>query len=242
MRIGVFSDVHGNWEALEQVLMAFEEEGVNRLYCAGDIVGYGPDPNMCVEKIMAVADAVIAGNHDWAVTGQVSTSSFNEYARSAIEWTRTLVSAEAEEYLAKLPIRYVEGEITVVHGTPDEPEEWNYLFNVDDARRSFNALRTQICFVGHSHIPVAFIRDNENKTSVRGAENVRIEEDKMYLINVGSVGQPRDGDPRAAYGILDTDDNQFRLKRIPYPIEVVQEKMRRVGLPFRLIDRLAYGE
>jgi predicted phosphodiesterase len=242
MRIGIFSDVHGNWEALEQVLRALKEDDVNRLYCAGDIVGYGPDPNLCMEKIKAVADAVVAGNHDWAVTGQVSTSSFNEYARSAIEWTRTMVSTEAEEYLAKLPIRYVEGEITAVHGTPAEPEAWNYLLDAGDVNRNFDAMTTQICIVGHSHIPVAFIRDSEEKISVRGAENVRIEEDKMYLINVGSVGQPRDGDPRAAYGILDTNDKQFRLKRIRYPVEIVQEKMRRAGLPFRLINRLAYGE
>ena len=242
MRIGVFSDVHGNWEALERVLRALEDDDVNRLYCAGDIVGYGPDPNLCVEKIMAVVDAVVAGNHDWAVTGQASTDSFNEYARSAIEWTRTMVSTETEGYLAKLPICYVEGEITTVHGTPVEPEAWNYMLDTGNAHRSFDAMTTQICFIGHSHIPVAFIRDSKDKISVRGAENVRIEEDKMYLINVGSVGQPRDGDPRAAYGILDTENNQFRLKRIRYPVEIVQDKMRRVGLPFRLIDRLAYGE
>ena len=241
MRIGVFSDVHGNWEALELVLRALKEDGADRLFCVGDIVGYGPDPDRCVEKVMESSDVVVAGNHDWAATGQTSTTYFNEYAKIAIEWTRTILSTETEDCLRELPVLCTEGEIALAHSTPDDPEAWNYLFDTFEARRSFNAMTTSICFIGHTHVPVAFIRESEEKISVGSAENVRIEEGKMYIINSGSVGQPRDGDPRAAYGIMDTDDKQFRLKRIPYPVEVVQEKMRRVGLPFYLIHRLSFG-
>lgn len=242
MRIGIFSDVHGNSEALESVIKALEVEKVDRVFCVGDVVGYGPDPDRCVSRVRSYADRIVAGNHDQATTGQISTANFNVYARVAIEWTQNVVSTETVEHLRHMPLSHTEGDVMLVHATPENPEAWDYILSVSDAHRSFGVLHTPICFVGHSHVPVAYMRDLESRVSVREANDVCIEDGKMYIINVGSVGQPRDGDPRACYGILDMDERRFRLKRLDYPIEAVQKKMRRAGLPAYLIYRLAWGQ
>jgi len=242
VRIGIFSDVHGNVEALEVVLKALEEERVNRSFCLGDLVGYGPNPNRCVEKVMQFSDRVVAGNHDHAATGQTPTTYFNEYARMAIDWTRKVLSSNSMINLNRLPVVLIEGEITLVHATPDKPEAWHYIFTYADARRSFGVLKTPLCFVGHSHAPGAFVRNEEGEIFTHNPTEITLEEGKTYIINVGSVGQPRDGDPRASYGILDTEERRFQLKRLTYPVEVVQEKMWRENLPPALIDRLSFGQ
>ena len=241
MRIGIFSDVHGNSEALETVIKAMEKEKVDRVFCVGDLVGYGPEPDRCVSRVRSYADGIVAGNHDQATTGQISTANFNAYAREAIEWTQTVVSTQTVEYLRHLPLSVTENDVMLVHATPENPEAWDYILSVSDAHRSFEALHMPICFVGHSHVPAAYVRDSEHRISVREASDVSIEDGKNYIINVGSVGQPRDGDPRACYGVLDTDERRFRLKRLDYPVETVQKKMRRAGLPAYLIYRLSWG-
>ena len=130
----------------------------------------------------------------------------------------------------------------LVHATPDDPDAWHYLYSSWDARSSFKALGTQLCFIGHSHIPGVFVMDGSGRIVVENVSDVSITEDKMYIINVGSVGQPRDGDPRACYGVFDVNDGRFNLKRCSYPVEIVQEKMQRAGLPSYLITRLAFGQ
>lgn len=242
MRYGVFSDVHGNLEALEVVLRALEEEKVDRTLCLGDLVGYGPNPNRCIERVMAFSDKIVAGNHDCAAVGVLSTTYFNEYARRAIDWTRDVLSSTSVDVLSGLPLLLVEEEVTMVHATPEAPALWDYIFYHSDARRSFAVLTTPLCFVGHSHVPVVFVRDEGGGVSLQDAGEVAVEEGKAYIINVGSVGQPRDGDPRASYGILDTQERRFWLRRLAYPVEEVQAKMRKEGLPGYLIDRLSVGE
>lgn len=241
MRIGIFSDVHGNIEALEVVLQALQYENIDCTVCLGDLVGYGPNPNQCVEKVMQTVDHVIAGNHDYAAVDQVSTDYFNEYARSAIKWTHHVLTSESHHFLSQLSLVCVEEDITFVHATPEAPEEWRYIFTNDHARRSFEAMKTSICFVGHSHTPVAFVQDEKGDVLIDDATDISIEEGKKYIINEGSVGQPRDGDPRACYGVLDTDAKRFRLKRLPYPVDQVQEKMWKEHLPSYLIHRLSVG-
>ncbi len=242
MRIGIFSDVHGNLEALKVVLKALRKERVDRSYCVGDLVGYGPNPNQCVKKVLQFSNGVVAGNHDRAATGQNPITYFNEYARVAIEWTRKVLNENAMNTLNRLPLVLTEGEITLVHATPDEPKTWQYIFTYTDAHRSFGALKTPLCFVGHSHAPVAFVQDEEGEIFTQDPTEIKLEENKMYIINVGSVGQPRDGDPRACYGVLDTNRRWFRLKRLAYSVEVVQEKMWKENLPPYLIDRLSAGQ
>ncbi len=241
MRIGIFSDVHGNIEALEVVLQALKYENVDRTICLGDVVGYGPNPNQCVDKIIEEVDHVIAGNHDYAAIGQVSTQYFNEYARQAIDWTQDVLTSTSVHFLSQLPLIHIEEEITFVHATPEAPEEWHYIFTNDHAYRNFHVLETSVCFVGHSHTPVAFVLDENEDIAICNATEISIIEGKKYIINEGSVGQPRDGDPRACYGILDTHAKRFHLQRLSYPVDQVQEKMWKEHLPSYLIHRLAVG-
>ena len=241
MKIGILSDIHGNMEALDVVLAELKECGPDRILCLGDLVGYGPNPNECIEKIASVADIILAGNHDHAATGQLSTEHFNEFARKAIDWTRDVLDAKNSRFLSGLPLILVEEGMTLVHATPEAPADWNYIFGYADARRSFSVLTTPVCFVGHSHVPVAFIMDESGEISIHDATRAAIQEGNKIIINAGSVGQPRDGDPRASYGIFDTDDRYFYLKRVSYAVDAVQEKMRGQNLPSYLIDRLSTG-
>jgi predicted phosphodiesterase len=241
VRIGVFSDVHGNLEALELVLKALEKEGVDSTICSGDLVGYGPNPNQCVEKVMETADEIVAGNHDYAATGLTSINDFTDYARSAIEWTQDVLTSISQSHLSSLSLIKYMGEVTIVHATPDSPSEWKYIFTFEDINRCFEALTTTFCFIGHSHVPVAFIRDSKGNIFYQNATDVVLESGKKYIINVGSVGQPRDGDPRASYGVLDLNIERFYLKRLEYSVEKVQEKMWKQGLPPYLIYRLETG-
>jgi predicted phosphodiesterase len=241
VRIGIFSDVHGNLEALEVVLNALEGENIDRIICVGDLVGYGPDPNRCIKKVLETADVTVAGNHDYAAIELTPLERFNEYARDAIKWTRKVLNSTSLKLLKKLPLIESDEGVTIVHASLEAPDEWNYVLSDDEAYRNLMALTTQFCFVGHSHIPVAFIRDEHFNVLIQKADEIMIEPTKMYLINVGSVGQPRDGDPRTVYGVLDIDVGKFQLKRIQYPVEKVQKKMADAGLPKFLIERLAVG-
>jgi diadenosine tetraphosphatase ApaH/serine/threonine PP2A family protein phosphatase len=242
VKIGIYSDIHSNAEAFEAVLEALEKEHVERTLCLGDVVGYGPDPNLCVERAMRNADEILAGNHDHAAIGRLSIEDFNEAAAKAIEWTKGVLSQISAEFLNRLPLEYQFQPIMAVHATPEAPDEWLYIVKKSDIERNLVCQNQPICFFGHSHVPVAFSRDDQGDILIQEATEVRFKDGWKYLINVGSVGQPRDGDPRAAYGIVDTEEGCFRLKRADYPIERVQKKMADEGLPERLIRRLSLGQ
>ena len=243
MRYLIISDIHANLAALEAVLE--DADGFDAVWCLGDLVGYGPDPNECVERIQALDAVTVVGNHDCAALGQLSLDQFNQDARTANAWTRERLTAEARAYLESLPKRLEKGDYTLVHGSPREPT-WEYILDVERAIANFEHFDTRFCLVGHTHVPGAFIQDRESDrygvvVSPYPGSMPLDESHLRLIINPGSVGQPRDGDPRASYAIMDTDDGAWHQLRVDYDIEVTQERMRSVGLPHRLIKRLEVG-
>jgi predicted phosphodiesterase len=240
----VISDIHANLAALEAVLKDAEGR-YEFVWCLGDLVGYGPDPNACIERLRKLPLICIAGNHDWAVLGKLDLDDFNTDARRSCLWTRRELSEENRDYLASLPVSWVEGEFTLVHGSPRHPT-WEYILYPAIAVPNFSHFSTQYCLVGHTHNPVIFHLFPEGSEysceallpSLNGP--VSLGEDRL-IINPGSVGQPRDGDARASYTILDTEELTVEFRRVFYPVSETQEHMRAADLPARLIFRLAYG-
>lgn len=240
MRYAIISDVHSNLEAFKVVLSELEKESVGGILFLGDIIGYGPDPNECTKKIKEVTNKVLVGNHDHAAVGLTDVSYFNPYAREAIEWTMEELAEEGKSYLSKLPLTGSINDIFLVHSTPKRPQDWNYIFTIEDVIENFRYFSQSLCFLGHSHVPVIIEMDRAGRLEILKDE-VEIKKDRRYIINVGSVGQPRDGNPDAAYAIYDTERSIIRIKRVPYNYQKTQEKMRKAGLPYYLIERLARG-
>lgn len=241
MRCLVLSDIHANRPALEAVLQ--DAGSFDVIWCLGDLVGYGPDPNECVERIQEFDPVCLAGNHDWAALGKLGLDDFNVDARMASRWTRETLTPQALEYLTNLPTNLVEEGYTLTHGSPREPV-WEYLLDASIATINFGYFETDICFVGHTHIPLLFVLNDERgrcyPITPPFSGPIQLGPHRM-IVNPGSVGQPRDGDPRASYAILDTEANTWEHRRVAYPVEITQERMRARNLPRRLIDRLALG-
>ncbi len=240
MRIGILSDIHGNLPALESVLKKIDELGLDRLHCLGDIVGYGSFPNECVELIRSRCSIVVKGNHDSGLTGETSIDDFNNLGQQAIRWTRKQILPEHFEYLKTLPMTAIEGQVTYVHSSPAEPEQWTYIFSIRSAEEAFFAFSTDLCFIGHTHVPVIIGEDMSINSYVPPRDksgNLQ----RRFLINVGSIGQPRDGNPEAAFGILDTETLEYELLRVPYDIEKAATAITKAGLPAALAKRLYQG-
>lgn len=240
MRIAVLSDIHGNLEALEAVLAEVDRLGVDLLYSLGDIVGYGPSPAVCVETVRRRAAVSLLGNHDAAVAGLTSLEDFNEFARSALDWTATRLDDGQIDYLGSLPYRHCAPELLLVHASPIEPERWHYIHGMADIEEHFAAFTERLCFVGHSHRPGVFAIGGGRDVARRG-ESEALRPGLRYLVNAGSVGQPRDRDPRASYVIYDAASECVEVRRVAYPVEKTQERMRAAGIPAFLIDRLGAG-
>ncbi|MEW6615952.1 MAG: metallophosphoesterase family protein [Thermodesulfobacteriota bacterium] len=241
MKWAVLSDIHGNLEAFNAVLDCLYKEDIDRVAFLGDIVGYGANPNECIDLLKDIADILVAGNHDYGAVGLTDTSGFNSAARAAIEWTAKELSTINRNFLSGVHLISIRDDITFVHSTPYNPQNWDYLFYRDEVTMNFNSFQTRICFIGHSHVPAVFIRDDKGKVSSSKALIVRLEEEDRYIINVGSVGQPRDGIPDAAFGIYDAKECEFTLKRSSYDIGTAQKKIMKAGLPERLAARIAIG-
>jgi len=241
MRYGLISDIHGNLEALETVLAKLEQEKVDAIFCLGDVVGYGPNPDECVKLVQARAAVCLKGNHDEASLDETDLSFFNYVAREAIEWTSAQLSAEAKQFLRHLPYTHEFEDFLLVHASPFEPQEWNYITSWEGAELSFQAFHQQACFVGHSHSPLVVSRSHLGAMHLLQTYPLRLEEHHRYLVNVGSVGQPRDSNPAAAFAILDTVKKEYDLRRAVYPVAKTQKKIRAAGLPEFLADRLAEG-
>jgi diadenosine tetraphosphatase ApaH/serine/threonine PP2A family protein phosphatase len=243
MRNLVLSDIHSNFEAFQAVL---EDAGsVDEIWCLGDVVGYGPDPNACVELLRSLPHRCIAGNHDWATLGKLDLRDFNPDARDANLWNRTQLTPDNLAYLEALPETLVEGRFTLVHGSPRHPI-WEYIIYCSTAQTNAGFFETPFCFVGHTHTPAIFRLDNTGNED--GCEPVAPLVDRSVslgqerlIINPGSVGQPRDGDPRASYVILDWDLLTIEHRRVEYPVEKTQARMMELDLPLRLVLRLGYG-
>lgn len=240
VRYALLSDIHGNLEALEAVLAdaASRADGV---LCLGDVVGYGADPEACVELVAARAQAVAAGNHEHGVAGLLDLGWFNRYARVAAEWTREQLDADHVAYLAKLPLVIELEEATLVHASPSRPDEWDYLLGPEDGYDVFPAFATRVCFVGHSHVPAAWSEGSSGRDWELGPRDIVMERGRRYIVNVGSVGQPRDRDPRAAYALWDRETQRVTIRRVEYDIAVTRRKITAAGLPRFLADRLASG-
>ncbi|MBI2876136.1 MAG: metallophosphoesterase family protein [Candidatus Tectomicrobia bacterium] len=242
MRYAIFSDAHSNLEALEKVLDEVRRDGPDRTIFLGDAVGYGPDPNEVIELLAGQCDLWLAGNHDWAALERIDPEEFNPHAREAILWTQKVLTPTNRERLQGRALEWAEGKLRGVHATPREPEQWHYLLGLEDAARNFQCFSEKACFIGHSHEPLLLERDPTGAIHLHPKEEaLTLREGCRYLINVGSVGQPRDGDPRACYLLYDSESQTLQLKRVEYDIPRVQEKMRRQGLPRYLVERLAQG-
>ncbi len=246
MRYLIISDIHSNLAAFEAVLK--DAKGLyDKVWCLGDMVGYGPDPNECVELLLTLDHICLAGNHDWAVLDKLDIDDFHEDARITSLWNREQLNSQVFEYLDNLPVALIKEDVfTLVHASPRHPI-WEYVMSPKIAKANFKHFNTPYCFVGHTHVPIVFKEDPEATTFCEVVtpkfNNGLIPLDKQRsIINPGSVGQPRDDDPRAAYGILDVESNTFEYRRIAYPVEVTQEKMKEYKLPARIWQRLALGE
>ena len=243
MRYAIIADIHANLTAFTAVLDDIKRRGgVEEVWCLGDIVGYGPDPCQCIELLRQYNHVCVAGNHDWAAIGKLPTSEFNPDAAIACRWTGQQLSPEDIDYLEKLPLVVQKEDFTLVHGSPREPI-WEYLISVSSANENFAYFQSQLCLVGHSHIPLIF-RFNESGACVfsQFTPNVGLMLGKNRLIiNPGGVGQPRDGDPRASYAIYDNETRLVKLYRVAYDISVTQTRMVKHNLPMRLVTRLSYG-
>lgn len=241
MRALILSDIHANLNALEAVLEA--AGGVDTVWCLGDVVGYGPDPNECVEQLRRLPSMLcILGNHDAAVAGLIPLEAFNPEARLSIQWTRAALTPTNLTWLAGLPETSVQEGVTLAHGSPRNPV-WEYLLDPAAAALSFEHFETDLCFVGHTHLPIAYTQNSNGKTA---RWTVPLHDEAFRpagktILNPGSAGQPRDRDPRAAFGIFDTNSRTWFPRRVAYNFRDVQERIRSYSLPVRLAVRLAEG-
>lgn len=240
MRYAIISDIHSNLEALDAVLGSLEGERIDGYLSTGDIVGYGADPEACVAKIRALEPAIVAGNHDWAVAGRLSLDFFNAYAREAIEWTRTRLGPDDMKWLGSLPLVRKTGDVTLVHATLNAPDNFDYLLTAYDAFLSLEVLETPVCFVGHSHVPVTFA-DN-GRVTFSFASEFDLAAVRKAIVNAGSVGQPRDGNPHASFGIYDDEARRVEVRRVAYDIAGATSKILAAGLPAILAERLWVGK
>ena len=240
MRYGIIGDIHGNLTALKVVLEKLEEEEeIEDLLCVGDVVGYAAYPSECLEIIREKASAVVAGNHDWAVAGKLDTSCFNADARDSAKWTRNNLSDEDIKWLSDLPLVTTVDGITLTHSTLYSPEYFDYIQTRYQANLCFQHLDGKVAFYGHSHVPVIFVDDDPIEYFLR--PQYTIPEVNKALVNVGSVGQPRDMDPRASYCVYDSDSATVYLKRVEYDIEEASEAIEEAGLPKANARRLEHG-
>jgi predicted phosphodiesterase len=239
MRIAVLSDIHGNLPALDAVLADLRP--YDAVWQLGDVVGYGPQPNEVVARLVAENASGVRGNHDAAAIGELDTDTFNDDARAAVEWTMGTISASTRGWLTALEPRVEQDNFTLVHGSPRDPT-WEYVYSVSIARANMSRFTTSHCLVGHTHVPLVYRQVGSRVEPWLPGDGSMMElDDRRTMINPGSVGQPRDGDRRACGMLIDTDEMSVEWRRVEYPIEVVQHRMKEAGLPDRLIARLRYG-
>jgi diadenosine tetraphosphatase ApaH/serine/threonine PP2A family protein phosphatase len=243
LRIGIFSDVHSNLEALQSVIAFFSEKKIRQYLIIGDFVGYGANPNECINRIKKLDCFCVAGNHDYAVLDKTDIRNFNDAAKAAIIWTKTELTKESKEFLSILPLQKSVNQKLLVHSTPENPADWEYIFTLKQGQNEFKFFKEQICFIGHSHCPFIIEKDQQkNEYKIINEQKFKIKEKSRYIINVGSVGQPRDGDARACLTLFDTLTKHIEFKRVEYDIKSAQHKIIQAGLPTILAKRLAEGK
>ena len=240
MRYAVIADIHANLEALEVVLADSKEQKCTHYCCVGDVVGYNANPKECLDIVRTMGMPVVKGNHDEYCSSEEDLEGFNPHAAEAVNWTRKQLSKEDRQWLRDLKYVRLVASFSMVHATLDGPQRWGYVFDKLAAAASFTYQNTAVCFFGHTHVPVAFVRDSV----VRGGtySKFRVEPGKKYFVNVGAVGQPRDGNPKSGYVIYDLNEGTVELRRLDYDIAKAQQKIMAAGLPQRLADRLSLGK
>ncbi|HWE82997.1 MAG TPA: metallophosphoesterase family protein [Gaiellaceae bacterium] len=242
MRVAVLSDIHGNYHALEAVLAEVLSEAPDEVWCLGDVVGYGPEPNLCCDAVSEHAQLCLAGNHDLAVIGALPVDDFNGDAAAAVRWTQTVLSPEARSFLAPLAPAGTRNGAALFHGSPVDPV-WDYVLSEDGARASMDMVRAPLVMVGHSHVALSIAYDGDNLSGglARGGDEIDLKASR-WLLNPGSVGQPRGGDPRAAWLMVDFAAGCAWFRRTEYPVDRTQAEIRAAGLPEGLAVRLGHGQ
>ncbi len=240
-RLAIFSDIHGNLQALEAVLGRIDEMGIPDIICLGDVVGYGANPNECIETLRQRGILTLAGNHDHAAVDLTDITFFNEIAKRAVEWTRRALTAENAQWICSLPFTHeIPPDYYFVHASPRDPPAWNYVLTYGEARACFETFPNPFCFIGHSHQPTVVEKNGEELTCPE-IGRIPIREGCRYLVNVGSVGQPRDRNPRACLVEVNLDTRTLEYIRVPYEVEAAKEAILKEELPGELAERLSYG-
>lgn len=238
MKIVVISDIHGNLEALNKVLEYIDKlEGEKRVVCLGDIVGYGPNPAECFKIVESLTDKICLGNHEYAILDEDFDYQMARYARKAIRWTRGILDEEIREVINKLPLQIEEDNVLYVHASPDDPMQWKYISNARNAYSSLIEMKHSLCFVGHSHIPGIYAYNELQRNSI----DATLSKDDKTIVNVGSVGQPRDGSPMLSFAVFDDDNWNVEIIRLKYDYQKTMAKIKKANLPLLLAERLARG-
>jgi predicted phosphodiesterase len=239
MKFAIIADIHANLDAFQVVLEDCKKQQVTHYACLGDVVGYNANPKECLDIVRAMNMPCVKGNHDEYCSSEEHLEGFNPAAAEAVNWTRKQLTEDDCQWLRDLKYTRMVTNFTIVHATLDGPQRWGYVFDKLAAAASFTYQNTSVCFFGHTHVPVAFMKDSV----VRGGtySKFKLEQGKKYFVNVGAVGQPRDNNPKSAYVIYDTLEATIELRRLDYDIAAAQKKILAAGLPERLAERLAYG-
>ena len=241
MIYGFFSDIHSNLPALEAVLHSMQQKGVQKHICLGDLVGYGPNPEECVAIIRKVAACTILGNHDNVMVGRELPEYFNSNALKIIEWTKAHISEDSINYLKTLPYMAEENNMLFVHASPKSPADWFYVTGLDDAVDAFDFFTQELCFIGHTHCPIIVVREPSGSFRVVDESTCKLKPGERALVNVGSVGQPRDRDSRSSWCLYNSETKEIELVRVEYNIDSIQSVMQEMEFPPFLIQRLAEG-
>ena len=241
MRIALISDIHANREALEAVLQDMEERHVDKIHCLGDVIGYGCDPVACLELVDKNCDLKLMGNHEYAAIGVVPLENMNRFARESIVWTRNQLGDREISMIADYDLSREAEDGLLVHASPFEPDEWHYIFTEREAVLGFESFQLRLAFHGHTHVPIIFCQTPAGRLRTIVGHDFDPDEDCRYLINVGSVGQPRDDDPRACYVVYDSKENAIDYHRVEYDFRATQAKMSKAEMPKMLIERLEVG-
>lgn len=239
MRLAVISDIHANREALDAVLNSVDNRSVDSILCLGDLVDYGVDFEYCIDAIRNRTDVCLLGNHDSTVIGRDPLTNINREARRSAQWTMGRMQKAQKSYLENLPMTYSLNDMFLVHSSPVHPQRWNYVTNWFDAAGQFDNFPERFCFVGHSHIPAVF--DEKNRRNSYGEGVLSLNRDSRYIVNVGSVGQPRDGDPRACYMVVEDQTDSVEFVRVPYDTQKASRKIASTGVSLFHARRILLG-
>ncbi len=242
MKYGIFSDVHSNYDAFLEVLKIYEKEKVKKFICAGDIIGYGAEPDRCIEKVKEIKALCVMGNHEYAIKNFKTAELFNDTAYLAIKWHADNMSYLSKNFINNLDFNITEDIFSVFHGSAFEPEKFHYVLSTENYLENLNYFNTKVLIIGHTHMPdVFYFNENKKNYGRITGDKFFLEKDLKYIINAGSVGQPRDNDKRACFLIYDDETNIFYIKRVEYDIENSMKKILNAGLPEVLAYRLLSG-